>query len=183
MSALPTKENANVLQVTPINLINAIPIFSALADNEKEALAATARVRAYRKGDIIARQGEMLPSLMIVRAGIVVRERGEDHPEQIGRLAPGDFFGEAGLLAGIGETATLRAMSHTVAMRSTNKASRPCCSTGLKWPNILRQSSRLGWPSTAATTRDNSTLVRSSLCLKQCRRFSCRIVRVRFERQ
>lgn len=114
MSALPTKENANVLQVTPINLINAIPIFSALADNEKEALAATARVRAYRKGDIIARQGEMLPSLMIVRAGIVVRERGEDHPEQIGRLAPGDFFGEAGLLAGIGETATLRAMSHTV---------------------------------------------------------------------
>jgi CRP-like cAMP-binding protein len=34
--------------------------------------------------------------------------------QESGRLAPGDFFGEAGLLAGIGEGSTLRAMSHVV---------------------------------------------------------------------
>ncbi|RWK40066.1 mechanosensitive ion channel family protein [Mesorhizobium sp.] len=116
MNDLPNEETANLPEVTPIKLINAIPVFSALTDNEKEALAATVTVRTYRKGDIIARQGEMLPSLMIVRTGIIVRERGEDdaHPQEIGHLAPGDFFGETGLLAGIGETSTLRAMSHVV---------------------------------------------------------------------
>ncbi|TIP76675.1 MAG: cyclic nucleotide-binding domain-containing protein, partial [Mesorhizobium sp.] len=71
---LPSEETGNLPEVTPIKLINAIPVFSALTDNEKEALAATVTVRPYRKGDIIARQGEMLPSLMIVRTGIIVRE-------------------------------------------------------------------------------------------------------------
>ncbi|MET3580353.1 small-conductance mechanosensitive channel/CRP-like cAMP-binding protein [Mesorhizobium robiniae] len=114
MSDLPS-DTANFPQVTPIKLINAIPIFSALTDSEKEALATTVTVRTYRKGDIIVRQGEMLPSLMIVRKGIIVRERGEDaHPQEVGHLAPGDFFGETGLLAGIGETSTLRAFSHVV---------------------------------------------------------------------
>jgi small-conductance mechanosensitive channel len=116
MNDLPSEETGNLPEVTPIKLINAIPVFSALTDSEKEALAATVAVRTYRKGDIIARQGEMLPSLMIVRTGIIVRERGEDdaHAQEIDHLAPGDFFGETGLLAGIGETSTLRAMSHVV---------------------------------------------------------------------
>lgn len=116
MSDLPSEGTANLPQVTPIKLINAIPIFSALTDAEKEALAATASVRTYRKGDIIARQGEMLPALMIVRTGVIVRQRDNDgtHPEEVGHLAPGDFFGETGLLAGIGETSTLRALSRVV---------------------------------------------------------------------
>ena len=116
MSNLPSEETANLPQVTPIKLIDAIPVFSALTDNEKEALAATVAVRTYRKGDIIVRQGEMLPSLMIVRTGVIVRQRddGDTHPEDVGHLAPGDFFGETGLLAGIGETSTLRALSRVV---------------------------------------------------------------------
>jgi hypothetical protein len=116
MSDLPSEDSANLPEVTPIKLINAIPVFSALTGGEKEALAATVAVRTYRKGEIIARQGEMLPSLMIVRTGVIVRERGEDdaHPQEIGHLSPGDFFGETGLLAGIGEASTLRTMSHVV---------------------------------------------------------------------
>ncbi|WP_353641778.1 mechanosensitive ion channel family protein [Mesorhizobium sp. WSM2239] len=116
MGELPTEETAHPPRITPIELIRAIPIFSMLTEDEQEALAATTSVRTYRKGEIIARQGEMLPSLMIVRAGVVVRQRGEDDArmQEVGRLAPGDFFGETGLLAGIGETSTLRAMSHVV---------------------------------------------------------------------
>jgi small-conductance mechanosensitive channel len=116
MSELPTEETAHPPHITPIELIRAIPIFSMLTEDEQEVLAATTSVRTYRKGEIIARQGEMLLSLMIVRAGVVVRLRGEDDArmQEIGRLAPGDFFGETGLLAGIGETSTLRAMSHVV---------------------------------------------------------------------
>lgn len=115
MSALPTEQTALPPRVSPIELIRAIPIFTALTKDEQETLAATVSVRTYRKGDIIARQGEMLPSLMIVRTGVIVRQR-EDHArlEEIGRLAPGDFFGETGLLAGIGEMSTLRAMSQVL---------------------------------------------------------------------
>jgi small-conductance mechanosensitive channel len=112
MTDLPTEGTAP--RVTPIDLIRALPIFSGLADDEKEALAATTSVRTYRKGEIIVRQGETLPSLMIVRSGVIVRQRGEDDAEEIGRLSPGDFFGESGLLAGMGEMSTLRAMSHVV---------------------------------------------------------------------
>ncbi|WP_245441846.1 cyclic nucleotide-binding domain-containing protein, partial [Mesorhizobium sp. Primo-A] len=83
-------------------------------DAEQEALAAAISVRSYRKGDVIAEQGEMLPSLMIVRKGVIVRQHGQGNAsmQEVGRLAPGDFFGETGLLAGIGETSTLRAMTH-----------------------------------------------------------------------
>lgn len=127
MSALPSEETADLPQVTPVKLIKAIPIFSALTDNEKEALAAAVMARTYRKGDIIARQGEMLSSLMIVRTGIIVRERGDDnaHPQEIGHLAPGDFFGETGLLAGIGETSTLRAINHVVVYEIDQKSFAP----------------------------------------------------------
>ena len=113
MTSRPSDDTSASDSFTPIELIKSIPIFSALTDAEQEALAATTSVRSYRKGEIIARQGEMLPSLMIVRTGVIARQRGQDdaHPQEIGRLAPGDFFGETGLLAGIGAESTLRAMT------------------------------------------------------------------------
>ncbi|MFI0842877.1 mechanosensitive ion channel family protein [Mesorhizobium sp. IMUNJ 23232] len=116
MTDLPSEETAAPQQPAPIDLIRAIPLFSRLTGDEQEALAATTTVRTYRKGEVIVRQGDALSSLMIVRAGVIARLRGGDetHPEEIGRLAPGDFFGETGLLAGIGEIATLQAMSHVV---------------------------------------------------------------------
>lgn len=113
MTNRPSDETAASQGFTPIELINSIPVFSALTGTEQESLAKAASVRTYHKGEIIARQGEMLPSLMIVRTGVIVRQIGEDDDQlqEIGRLAPGDFFGETGLLAGIGEMSSLRAMT------------------------------------------------------------------------
>lgn len=47
---------------TPMELIKAIPIFSTLTDDERETIAAKISVHDYRKGEIIVRQGETLPS-------------------------------------------------------------------------------------------------------------------------
>jgi small-conductance mechanosensitive channel len=105
---LPTEETARPPQVSPAELIEAMPIFAALAYEEKRALADTAVTREYRKGDVIIREGEALSSLMIVRAGIVVMHR---DGREAGRLAPGDFFGETGLLAGMAEACTLEALT------------------------------------------------------------------------
>jgi small-conductance mechanosensitive channel len=105
---LPTEETARPPRVSPMELIEAMPIFAALTHQEKRALADTAATREYRRGDVIVREGDALSSLMIVRAGIVVMRRGG---REAGRLAPGDFFGETGLLAGMGEACTLESLT------------------------------------------------------------------------
>ncbi|MET3521877.1 mechanosensitive ion channel family protein [Mesorhizobium abyssinicae] len=111
---------------TAIALIKAISLFSALTDQEQEALAATAVVRTFRKGDIIVREGEMLQSLMIVRTGVIVRQRGDEaHTQEVGHLAPGDIFGETGFLAGLGETSTLRATGPVVAYEIDQQSFAP----------------------------------------------------------
>jgi len=113
-AAPPGREAAGGGHVGVIDLIRAIPLFVALTEQERAALAATATIRGYRSGDIVVRRGERLPSLMIIRTGVIVRQIGEgdDHRQELGHLSPGDFFGETGLLAGIGEMATLRAVTH-----------------------------------------------------------------------
>ncbi|BCP55581.1 hypothetical protein K32_41980 [Kaistia sp. 32K] len=114
LEAPPGSGEPRAAPFTALELIRGIPIFATLTEDETATLAASATIRAYGKGDIIARRGEMLPSLMIVRTGVIVREdeEGGSGARDVSHLAPGDFFGEAGLLAGVGETRTLRAMSH-----------------------------------------------------------------------
>ncbi|PKA45321.1 cyclic nucleotide-binding domain-containing protein [Rhizobium sullae] len=108
MNELPTEEGARPPEITPLSLIEAIPVFSHLTKSEKELLAQSSAVREFQKGEIIAHQGQTLPSLMIIRAGIVAMRNDEQEQR---RLSPGDFFGETGLLAGMGEVCTLQALT------------------------------------------------------------------------
>lgn len=100
---------------TQLRLLDAIPLFSSLTEDEKEALAATMTRRTYRKDAIIAEQGVTLTSLMIVRSGVLAITRREQEREiELARLAPGDCFGETGLLTAAGEAGTIRAMTFVV---------------------------------------------------------------------
>jgi CRP-like cAMP-binding protein len=108
--------------VTPLQLIEAIPIFTTLTGEEKRVLAEATSVRDFRKGEVIVRQGELLSALMMVRAGVIVMRQGE---EDFGRLAPGDFFGETGLLAGIGEACTLEALTRVTVYEIDQQAFAP----------------------------------------------------------
>ncbi len=119
---LPTEENAQPPRVTPLELIEAIPIFTTLTQEEKQALAEVTVAREFRKGDVIAREGELLPSLMMVRAGVVVMRH--DDADR-GRLAPGDFFGETGLLAGMGEVNTLEALTRVTVYEIDQRSLAP----------------------------------------------------------
>src|SRR5262245_49385037 len=79
MLDLPTEENAKPPRVTPLDLIEAIPIFAALTGDEKRALAEATSVRDFRKGEEIVRQGGLLTTLMMVRAGVIaMRHENED---------------------------------------------------------------------------------------------------------
>jgi len=100
---------------TPWRLVSNIPLFSSLTEDEKEHLASHMQRRTYRKDAVIAEQDAQLRALTIVRSGVVSITRREGHRQiELTRLAPGDYFGENGLLMGTGEVGTVRALTFVV---------------------------------------------------------------------
>jgi small-conductance mechanosensitive channel len=100
---------------TALRLLDAVPLFASLTEDEKEALAATMTRRTYRKDEIAVEQDAKLNSLNIIRNGVLVVSRHEDGREvELSRLAPGDYFGEDGLFTGSGEEGTIRALTAVV---------------------------------------------------------------------
>jgi small-conductance mechanosensitive channel/CRP-like cAMP-binding protein len=101
---------------TAWRLLNAIPLFSPLTEDEKETLAASMTRKTYRKDAIIAEQGAQLTSLMLIRSGIVAMTRKEgDNNIELLRLSPGDCFGEEGMLTGASAPARIIALTFVVA--------------------------------------------------------------------
>ncbi len=100
---------------TAQRLLDALPVFATLTDEEKTSLAATMTRKNYRAGDVLAKQGDKLTSLFVIRNGVIVISRGDDEEDvELGRLAPGDYFGEDGLFTGAHETGTVRALTGVV---------------------------------------------------------------------
>jgi len=71
----------------------------------------TASSRAFRQGEIIIQQGDTATAFYIVERGMVsVSKDGK----VVAHLAPGQYFGEIGLLNGVPRTATVTAESSSV---------------------------------------------------------------------
>ncbi|MDR6632281.1 small-conductance mechanosensitive channel [Phyllobacterium sp. 1468] len=113
--SLPAKDTPSSMRSTQMRLLDAIPLFKTLTEDEKEVLANAMSRRTFHKDDVVAEQGCEMKSLVIVRTGVLVVTRKEPHRQlELNRLAPGDYFGEASLLTGAGETGTVRALAYTV---------------------------------------------------------------------
>jgi CRP-like cAMP-binding protein len=96
-------------------MLDAVPLFASLTEEEKEALASTMTRRTYRRNDIVAEQGAKLSALMVIRSGVVVVSRTDhDHDVELSRLAPGDYFGEGGVFTGAAEKGKVRALTAIV---------------------------------------------------------------------
>jgi hypothetical protein len=102
-------------RATALRLIDVVPLFASLTEEEKDALAATMTRRTYGKGETLAEQGTKLSSLFVIRTGVLIVSRKEGDTEiELSRLSPGDYFGEAGLFTGSGEPGTIKAMTFAV---------------------------------------------------------------------
>lgn len=122
----PSLEPSPESHATPRRLLDAIPLFVSMTEDEKDALAATMARRTFRKGEVVAEQDSVLTSVMIVRSGIVAVIRRDDASEtELTRLAPGDFFGEGGLLTGAGEFGSIRALTFVVVYEITQEGLAP----------------------------------------------------------
>ncbi|QRM55289.1 mechanosensitive ion channel family protein [Sinorhizobium sp. BG8] len=105
-----------------LGLVEAVSTFAILNRDERISLAALATQRTFSAGAEIVRAGDVLTRLMIVRSGIVAMKTNN---EEVARLAPGDFFGEQGLLAGLEETHTLQAVTRVVVYEIDKDAFAP----------------------------------------------------------
>jgi len=124
----PSKtDNASRPQRTmPLRLLDSGSLFASLTEDEKEALAATMTRRTFQGNEILVEQGAVMGSLMIMRSGAAaVSRRDQGADTELRRLAPGDFFGEGGLLTGAGEPGTIRALTFVVVYEITQKGLAP----------------------------------------------------------
>src|SRR3984885_3145337 len=85
----------------PERLLAGISLFSTLTTKENAALASQMQRKEYKSGEVIVKPGTILQALCIVSYGVLVGS-GEENGRKIEaiRLAPGDYFGELGLLTG-----------------------------------------------------------------------------------
>ena len=99
----------------PQRLLSRISIFSTLTAEEKATIAATMQRKEYKSGEMIAKAGTVLNALCIVSYGALVgsvEEKGRRI--ELTRLAPGDYFGEVGLLTGEPLSGDLTALTRVV---------------------------------------------------------------------
>ncbi|NIB39309.1 cyclic nucleotide-binding domain-containing protein [Pseudomaricurvus alkylphenolicus] len=100
------------LEVSVTELLNKVPLFSGLADDQFQAIIKHLNRRSVPKGEKIIRQGDRGDSLFMIARGLVaiVDER-QNAPTELKRLYAGDFFGEAALLHGTPRNATVEAIT------------------------------------------------------------------------
>ncbi len=76
-------------------MLNAIPLFESLSEDQLASVGAHAAWRVYEKGDIIVQQGAVADSFFVIASGQVKVYMTEGDREVILKmLSPGDFFGE-----------------------------------------------------------------------------------------
>ncbi|MCB8840228.1 mechanosensitive ion channel domain-containing protein [Aurantimonas sp. VKM B-3413] len=100
------------------DLIAAMPVFAELEDAELRTLTSTATSRTFQNEDVIARLGDVLPSPMIVRSGIVARQRDDAKANvpPFHHLAPGDILGAGSILFDRAEDSTSIAVGHVTVL-------------------------------------------------------------------
>ena len=80
-------------------------LLEALPAKVRDELLENAKQRTYKPGDVIVREGDSALNLFIVATGHARIERAG--AGVVGRMGPGDFFGEIALLDDTNRTATI----------------------------------------------------------------------------
>lgn len=145
-------------------LIQRVPLFSALTAEELRHLSSQANNRLAHAGVPLLRQGDPGDSLFILREGVLeVRVAKAQQPETVvGRIKPGDFFGEMSLLLGDPRAATVVPMVDSMVMEISREAmthlmhSRPDLASYLAEVLAERQTSTATKLATAQTSAEPS---------------------------
>ena len=89
-----------------VELLRGVQLFEELDDRFLESLASEFMARTYAAGDTLAEEGESGRTLIVIETGNVTVTV---HGEEVGRLGPGDAFGEMSLIDRSARSATVKA--------------------------------------------------------------------------
>lgn len=107
-----------------ISILKNVDLLNVLTDDELEIIAKNIEIGYYNKNEMILNQNEKGDSMYILVEGIldvfVKSEQGEEI--QVGKLTPGDFFGEMSLLTGEPRSASIKSRSESLVFK-VNKTS------------------------------------------------------------
>jgi small-conductance mechanosensitive channel/CRP-like cAMP-binding protein len=111
---------------SPEHLLAGISLFSSLSAEESQTLASHMKRKTYKPGDQIVKLNTVLQSLYVVAYGFLIAYVEEDGRKlEVTRLAPGDYFGEYGLLTGEALNAELNALTRVVVYEISKDALAP----------------------------------------------------------
>lgn len=96
-----------------IELLSRVPLFSGVAQSTLRSIARLGRETVHGPGQAIVREGATAHALHIIEEGAATVRLGE---RMMGRLGPGDFFGEIALLDRGTRSATVSADTRVVTL-------------------------------------------------------------------
>lgn len=99
----------------PLSQVKQIPLFAELGQRDLKAVAELVKREEYSNGEIVGRQGDIGKVAYFIESGelCVRRVNPEGIAQEVGRLGPGEFFGETSLLLGEPRDATVQAVQDT----------------------------------------------------------------------
>lgn len=99
----------------PEDILASASLFSELSRRDLKRLAAATITRAYKKGDVIVKQGEMAVAFYLITKGHVNVAHGDEGENQtaLASLGPGEFFGEMAILDSYPRSASVVAVEDT----------------------------------------------------------------------
>jgi CRP/FNR family transcriptional regulator len=101
-----------------IALLQRVPAFSALGDDELTHVAEVAVPRRFRAGEVVFREGDESNTCYIVRSGRAraIREHTDGRSITLATFGPGDIFGELAMFDNERRSATIEAVETTEAI-------------------------------------------------------------------
>jgi CRP-like cAMP-binding protein len=91
-----------------LDLIRGVPLFAEADDRFLEQLAGEFMERTYAAGEVIAEEGAAGKTFVVIESGYVTVTV---HGQEVGKLGPGDAFGEMALIDKSARSATVTAGS------------------------------------------------------------------------
>jgi small-conductance mechanosensitive channel/CRP-like cAMP-binding protein len=113
--ALPPRRARPAPAEMPRLLLEHLPIFAPLSEDERNALLEKIRRRIWKPGEVLIEQGAIARALYILGSGVLAaRHKRGSRETDVFRLAPGDCFGQAGILTGAAVTHKVVALTNAV---------------------------------------------------------------------
>jgi len=107
-----------------------VPLFAELPDEQRATLAGRAKVRTFRRGELILRAGQPPDGLYIILLGrakvLIDNEKGDE--VILATVGAGDFFGEMGVIDDLPRSATVQTLKHSELIHLTRTEFIRCLS-------------------------------------------------------